>query len=119
MGVALVQPVRSVVRQPGESARPGGSALEDEARRGLLGKGAVLMAAAILIPGALAFWIGVSMLLVSPAYFAEAMGHMPGDPMGEAMGEATLAAFTDAIRQAGPAVGFELRQSGCPRFRRQ
>lgn len=31
MGVALVQPVRSVVRQPGESARPGGSTLEDEA----------------------------------------------------------------------------------------
>ena len=31
MGVALVQPIRSVVRQPEDSARPGGSALEDEA----------------------------------------------------------------------------------------
>ena len=28
------------------------------------------------------------------------MGHLPGDPMGEAMGEATLVAFTDAMRQA-------------------
>jgi RNA polymerase sigma factor (sigma-70 family) len=41
MGVALVQPVRSVVRQPEESARPGGSTLEDEAeltRRALNGE---------------------------------------------------------------------------------
>jgi signal transduction histidine kinase len=44
--------------------------------------------------------VGVAVLLVGPGYFAEAMGHMPGDPMGEAMGEATLVAFTDAIRQA-------------------
>ena len=34
----------------------------------------------------------------APGYFAEAMGHLPGDPMGEAMGEATQAAFTDAMR---------------------
>jgi RNA polymerase sigma factor (sigma-70 family) len=41
MGVALVQPVLSVVRQPEESARPGGSTLEDEAeltRRALNGE---------------------------------------------------------------------------------
>lgn len=44
--------------------------------------------------------VGVAVLLVGPGYFAEAMGHMPGDPMGEAMGEATLVAFTDAMRQA-------------------
>ena len=44
--------------------------------------------------------VEVAVLLVGPGYFAEAMGHMPGDPMGEAMGEATLIAFTDATRQA-------------------
>ncbi|MGZ3458254.1 MAG: RNA polymerase sigma factor [Archangium sp.] len=41
MGVALVQPVRSTVREPEERARPGGSALEDEAgltRRALEGE---------------------------------------------------------------------------------
>ena len=25
---------------------------------------------------------GMSMLLVGPGYFADAMGHLPGDPMG-------------------------------------
>lgn len=44
--------------------------------------------------------VGVSVLLVGPGYFAEAMGHVPGDPMGEAMGESTRAAFADAMRQA-------------------
>lgn len=44
--------------------------------------------------------VGVAVLLVGPGYFAEAMGHLPGDPMGEAMAESTLAAFTDAMRQA-------------------
>src|SRR5690349_9619541 len=41
MGVALVQPVRSMVREPEEGARPGGSALEDETgltRRALEGE---------------------------------------------------------------------------------
>ncbi len=44
--------------------------------------------------------VAVAVLLTGPGYFAEAMGHMPGDPMGEAMGEATRAAFADAMRQA-------------------
>jgi signal transduction histidine kinase len=44
--------------------------------------------------------VAVAVLLVGPRYFAEAMGHMPGDPMGDAMGQATQAAFTDAMRQA-------------------
>ena len=44
--------------------------------------------------------VAVAVLLFGPRYFAEAMGHMPGDPMGEAMGEATRAAFADAMRQA-------------------
>jgi signal transduction histidine kinase len=44
--------------------------------------------------------VGVAVLLVGPGYFAEAMGHVPGDPMGDAMAEATQAAFDDAMRQA-------------------
>jgi signal transduction histidine kinase len=42
--------------------------------------------------------VGVS--LVGPGYFAEAMGHGPGDPQGQAMDAATLAAFQDAVRTA-------------------
>ena len=38
--------------------------------------------------------------LVGPGYFADAMGHRPGDPQGEAMEAATLAAFQEAIRTA-------------------
>ncbi|MEP7378079.1 MAG: ATP-binding protein [Chloroflexota bacterium] len=43
-------------------------------------------------------WIGV--LLVGPGYFADAMGHAPGDPAGAAMDEATRAAFGDAMLRA-------------------
>jgi signal transduction histidine kinase len=38
--------------------------------------------------------------LVGPGYFADAMGHRPGDPQGQAMDAVTLAAFQDAIRTA-------------------
>lgn len=38
--------------------------------------------------------------LVGPGYFADAMGHRPGDPQGLAMDAATLAAFRDATRAA-------------------
>ncbi len=44
--------------------------------------------------------VAVAVLLFGPRYFAEAMGHMPGDAMGQAMGQATQVAFTDAMRQA-------------------
>ena len=40
----------------------------------------------------------VATLLVGPGYFAEAMGHRPGDPMGAAMDEATRAACERAAR---------------------
>lgn len=59
-----------------------------------------LLAAFLVVVAAALGTIGVSILLVSPAYFAEAMGHLPGDPMGEAMAEATLDAFTEATRNA-------------------
>jgi signal transduction histidine kinase len=42
----------------------------------------------------------VAVSLVGPGYFADAMGHRPGDPEGQAMEAATLAAFRDAIRTA-------------------
>jgi len=44
--------------------------------------------------------VGVAVLATGPGYFAEAMGHLPGDPMGEAMAQATQAAFLDAMRRA-------------------
>ena len=44
--------------------------------------------------------VGAAVLLVGPGYFAEAMGHRPGDPMGEAMDDATRIAFAEAMRQA-------------------
>ncbi len=42
----------------------------------------------------------VAVSLVGPGYFADAMGHRPGDPVGQAMDAATLAAFQDAVRTA-------------------
>ena len=42
----------------------------------------------------------VAVSLVGPGYFADAMGHGPGDPQGQAMDAATLAAFQDAVRTA-------------------
>ncbi|MEW6223273.1 MAG: ATP-binding protein [Chloroflexota bacterium] len=59
-----------------------------------------LLAAFLVVVVAALGTVGIAVLLISPGYFAEAMGHLPGDPMGEAMGEATREAFTDAIRQA-------------------
>jgi signal transduction histidine kinase len=62
--------------------------------------GARLLVAFLVVAVAALGTVGVAVLLVGPGYFAEAMGHLPGDPMGEAMAESTLAAFTDAMRQA-------------------
>jgi histidine kinase len=53
----------------------------------------VVVAVAIVTAGAAALTIG-------PQYFAEAMGHLPGDPMGDAMARATHEAFFDALRQS-------------------
>ncbi len=56
---------------------------------------------AFLVVGAAALaTVGVAVLLTGPGYFADAMGHLPGDPMGEAMANDTQAAFTDAMRRA-------------------
>lgn len=59
-----------------------------------------LLAAFLVVAAASLGTVAVAVMLVGPGYFAEAMGHLPGDPMGEAMGEATRVAFADAMRQA-------------------
>jgi two-component system, OmpR family, sensor histidine kinase BaeS len=59
-----------------------------------------LLIAFLVVAAAALGTVGVSVLLVGPGYFAEAMGHLPGDPMGEAMAASTQAAFTDAMRRA-------------------
>jgi signal transduction histidine kinase len=59
-----------------------------------------LLAAFLVVAAAALGTVAVAVLLVGPGYFADAMGHLPGDPMGEAMGEATQVAFEDAMRQA-------------------
>ena len=59
-----------------------------------------LLVAFLVVVAASIGTVGVAVLLVGPGYFADAMGHMPGDPMGQAMGEAVQVAFADAMRQA-------------------
>ena len=59
-----------------------------------------LLLAFLVVAAAALGTVGVAVLLVGPGYFADAMGHRPGDPTGAAMDQATLAAFADAMRQA-------------------
>ncbi len=59
-----------------------------------------LLAAFLVVGAAALASVGVAVLLTGPAYFAEAMGHLPGDPMGEAMANATQQAFVDAMGRA-------------------
>ncbi len=59
-----------------------------------------LLLANLVVAGAALGTIVVAVSLVGPGYFAEAMGHLPGDPMGAMMEAATRAAFDDAIRSA-------------------
>lgn len=44
--------------------------------------------------------VALAVSLVGPGYFAEAMGHRPGDPHGVAMDAVTLAAFQEAVLTA-------------------
>jgi two-component system sensor histidine kinase BaeS len=59
-----------------------------------------LLAAFLVVAVAALGTVGVAVLATGPGYFAEAMGHLPGDPMGQAMARATQAAFLDAMRRA-------------------
>ena len=59
-----------------------------------------LLVAFFVVIGATIGSVAVAALLVGPGYFAEAMGHLPGDPMGAAMDAATRAAFNEAMQRA-------------------
>ena len=59
-----------------------------------------LLAAFLVVVVAALGTVGIAALLTGPRYFAEAMGHLPGDPMGQAMANATQAAFTEAMSRA-------------------
>ena len=59
-----------------------------------------LLAAFLLVAAAAVVAVGVAVLLIGPRYFADAMGHLPGDPMGDAMAQATETAFDEAMRGA-------------------
>jgi histidine kinase len=59
-----------------------------------------LLAAFLVVIAATLGTVGIAVLLTGPRYFAEAMGHLPGDPLGQAMADATQAAFREAMVQA-------------------
>ena len=59
-----------------------------------------LLAANLVVAGVALGTVLVAVSLVGPGYFADAMGHLPGDPAGQQMDAATLGAFSDAVRTA-------------------
>ncbi|MEO8273813.1 MAG: ATP-binding protein [Chloroflexota bacterium] len=59
-----------------------------------------LLLANFVVVGVALGTVLVAVSLVGPGYFAEAMGHRPGDAAGEQMDSATLAAYGEAIRTA-------------------
>jgi histidine kinase len=59
-----------------------------------------LIVANLIVVGVALGTVLVAVSLVGPGYFADAMGHLPGDPEGQQMDAATLAAFSDAVRTA-------------------
>lgn len=59
-----------------------------------------LLLANLVVAGVALGTVLVGVSLVGPGYFADAMGHLPGDPAGQEMDAATLAAFAVAVRTA-------------------
>jgi len=59
-----------------------------------------LLLANLVVVGVALGTVLIAVNLVGPGYFAEAMGHRPGDAAGERMDAATLAAYGEAIRTA-------------------
>lgn len=59
-----------------------------------------LLLANLLVVGVCLGTVLVAVSLVGPGYFSEAMGHHPGDPVGQEMDAATLNAFDEAVRTA-------------------
>ncbi len=64
-----------------------------------------LLVAFLVVAAAALGTVAFAVMLIGPGYFADAMGHMPGDPMGDAMAESTQAAFDTAMTQALLAAG--------------
>ncbi len=62
--------------------------------------GARLLAAFLVVAAVALGTVGIAVLLVGPGRFADAMGHLPGDPMGDAMATSTMAAFRSALLDA-------------------
>ena len=58
------------------------------------------LAAFLVVVGSALAAGAISMLLVGPGYFADAMGHLPGDPMGAAMDAVTREAFMHAMQRS-------------------
>ena len=67
---------------------------------GLRSLRARLLAAFLIVVATALGAVGLSLLVVSPGYFADAMGHLPGDPMGEAMDAVTREAFAHAMQRS-------------------
>lgn len=65
-----------------------------------------LLVANLVVAGVALGTVAVAVSLVGPGYFADAMGHRPGDTMGAIMDAATRAAFVDAVRNALLAASF-------------
>jgi histidine kinase len=59
-----------------------------------------LLIANLFVVGITLGTVLVAVSFVGPGYFREAMGHRPGDPMGNLMDAATLAAFQEAVGTA-------------------
>lgn len=64
-----------------------------------------LLLANLVVAGAALGTVVVAVSLIGPGYFAQAMGHSPGDPMGAAMDTATRLAFDQAVRNVLIAAG--------------
>ncbi len=64
-----------------------------------------LLMANLVVAGAALGTVVVVVGLAGPGYFAQAMGHQPGDPMGAMMDTATRVAFDNAVRNALIAAG--------------
>jgi signal transduction histidine kinase len=59
-----------------------------------------LLTANLIVAAATLGTVLLGISLIGPGYFEEAMGHLPGDPMGDAMSALTLQAFQEATRTA-------------------
>lgn len=59
-----------------------------------------MLLANLVVVGVALGTVLVAVSLVGPGYFADAMGHLPGDSAGQQMDAATFAAFGDAVRTA-------------------